>query len=339
MRGLAQAEWLRFRKRRVLLLIVVAVPLLAGCFFIGGYVTTGQWVVSFDPEEVRARIIAEGWFSGLPPDEVEAAIAQEIESQRAGHELALEQLRIERSRYAFPHSVVMLLSNGMYVLAALVLLTALSIGDEFGWGTIRTALLASSHRVRQLLVRFGALALAAVAMLALLVLLGTILPSVLVLAGTILPGVFGLAGAPLPSSPEVDAGGVAALLGAQLLIALMVIAFAALVTLIIRSGSLTLVAGLVYILVETAVIGLLGNLKEFQPQGANEWLLEAFPIRAIAAVSDLALRATGGLPSYGGEVTKPDLGAALVPGVALVLWAGLFASLAFRRFSQMDIRE
>jgi hypothetical protein len=160
-----------------------------------------------------------------------------------------------------------------------------------------------------------------------------------VLAGTILPGVFGLAGASPPSSPDVDAGGVAALGGTQLLIAIVIIAFAALVTLIIRSGSLTVVAGLVYVLVETAAIGLLGNLKEFQPQGANEWLLDALPIRAIGAVSDLALRAAGHLQSYGGEVAKPDLGAALVPGVALVLWAGLFASLAFRRFSRMDIVE
>ena len=60
MKGLAQAEWLRFRKRRVLLLIVIAVPLLAGFLFFGSYASSVYVPPPFDPEEVRARSIARG---------------------------------------------------------------------------------------------------------------------------------------------------------------------------------------------------------------------------------------------------------------------------------------
>lgn len=328
MKGLAQAEWLRFRKRRILLLVVFAAPLLAGFMFLAGYASTANFVTPFDPEEVRARIIAEGYLAGLSPAEAEAAIAQTIEDERGYHEQALEQQAIARARFGFPQSVVMLLSNGTFVFVALVLLTALSIGDEFGWGTVRTALLASSRRRQQLLVRVGALGLVAVVMLALLVLLGAILP--VVLAATV--------GAPLRSTQAIDPIAVLALLLGQLLISIMVIAFAALVTLVIRSGSLTLVVVLVYVLVETAMIGLLARLEAFQYDGVYVWLLDAFPLRATLTLSDITARATGGLgdPS---EVIDRNLRAAGVPFIALLLWAVLFAILAFRRFSRMDIVE
>lgn len=328
MRGVAQAEWLRFRKRRVLLLIVFAVPLLAGFIFLAGYASTGNYLYPFDPAEIRARIIAEGYLAGLPPDEAEAIIVEAIESERVFHEEQLRQVALDRARYASPQSIVMLLSNGMFVFVALVLLTALSIGDEFGWGTVRTALLASSHRRLLLFLRLVTLALAAGAMLALLVLLGVILPVALTVAG-----------APLPRTQALDPVGLIVLLSGELLISIMVIAFAALVTLMIRSGSLTLVAVLVYVLVETAAIGLLTRLESFQENGVNEWLLDAFPVRAILTLMDVAVRATGRLPSYEGEFIVRDLTGAQVPFAALLLWAGLFAALAFRRFSRMDIVE
>jgi hypothetical protein len=327
-KGLAQAEWLRFRNRRILLLIIIAVPLLATFFFFASYTSNTYVLPTFDPEEVRARVIAEGWFAGLPPDEVEAAIVQEIELERVNYEQSLEQLAITRARYAFPQSIVILLGNVTFMFVALVLLTAMSIGDEFGWGTVKTALLASSRRRLLMFVRLVALTLVAAGMLAMLVLLGAILPAVLTLAGT-----------PQPNTQPIDPVGLIALLFGQLLISTMVITFSALMTLLIRSGSLTLVACLAYAIVETAVVGLLTQLEAFQYQGANEWLLDALPLRGTFALIGVAAQATGGLPTYAGEIIDRDLGAARVPFVAIALWAGLFATLAFRRFSWMDIVE
>jgi ABC-type transport system involved in multi-copper enzyme maturation permease subunit len=326
--GLARAEWLRFRKRRSNQLIVIAVPLLAAFTFLAGYASTADAWPTFDPAETRARIMAEGFLDGVPPEEAEATITSIIEDERRAFEQYHEQLAISRARFAFPQSLVTMLGNGTFIFVALILVTATSIGDEFGWGTIRTALLASSHRRRMLTVRLLALALVVVFVLGVIVLLGTVLPALL-----------GAAGAPLPSASPIDAVGLLALLLGQLLVCIVVIAFAALITLIVRSGSLTLVVVLVYVLVEAAVVSLLMSWESFQYDGANEGLLDAFPVRGTFSLMDVSARAAGGVPSYAGEVIVRDLSAAAVPVVALVVWAGLFATLAFRRFSRMDIVE
>ena len=326
--ALARAEWVRFSRRGSNKLIVVAVPLLAAFIFVAGYASLYDPGPAFDPEATRARVIAEGYLEGVPPEDFETILADIIESERVSHEQSIEQLAISRAKFAFPQSLVTLLGSGTFVFFALILLTATSIGDEFGWGTIRTSLVASSHRLRMLSVRLLALALVASVMFALLLLLGAILPVLLAIAG-----------APLPSGSPIDAGALLVLLVGQLLISTMVVAFAALVTLIVRSGSLTLVAVLVYFLVETAAIGLLMRFPAFQYDGANAWLLDAFPVRAIFTLSDVASRAAAGLPTYVGEAIVRDLSAARVPFVAMLVMVGLFATLAFRRFSRMDIVE
>lgn len=326
--GLARAEWLRFRKRGSNQLIVVAIPLLAGFIFLAGYASTADAWPTFDPEETRARISAEGFLEGVPPEEAEAMITSIIADERTSFEQYHEQLILSRARYAFPESLVTMLGNATFVWVALILLTATSIGDEFGWGTIRTALLASSDRRRLLIVRLLALVLIAAFMLALLLLLGAVLPAVL-----------SIVGAAPPTTPAIDTGGLLVLLLGHFLAATLIIAFAAFVTLVIRSGSLTLVVVLVYVLVETAVLGLLMRFPSFQHDGVNEWLLDALPVRGIATLISAAVPAASGLPNYPGEVIVRDLSAARVPVVAMLLLAALFATLAFRRFSRMDIVE
>lgn len=328
MRGLARAEWLRLRKRRSLQVIVLAVPILVAFFFLAGYASIGSDPPPFDPAEVRARILAEGWLEGVPPDEVEAIIAEQIEAEREMRPQQVEGLAISRARFAFPQSLVTVLGSSTFMFFALILLTATTIGDEFSWATIRTALLASSHRRRMLLVRLAALVVIAGIVLGLLLLLGTLLPAVL-----------GLLGASLPSTTPVDPVALVALLAGEMVIAIAVIAFAALATLLVRSGSLTLVVILVYVVVEAAVLALLVRFELFGENGAGEWLLDTFPVRGIVILTDAASRAAGGLPNYPGEFIVRDLGAAGLPFVALLAWGSLFAALAFRRFSRMDIVE
>jgi ABC-type transport system involved in multi-copper enzyme maturation permease subunit len=223
---------------------------------------------------------------------------------------------------------VTVLGSGTFVFFALILLTATTIGDEFSWATIRTALLASSHRRRMLAVRLGALVAIAGFIFGLLLLLGTLLPAML-----------GAIGAPLPAATPVDTLALLALLAGEMVIAIAVIAFAAVATLLVRSGSLTLVVILVYVVVEAAVLALLLRFETFQDKGAGEWVLDTFPVRGIATLTDVASRAAGGLPNYPGEVIVRDLGGAGLPFVALLAWGSLFAILAFRRFSRMDIVE
>lgn len=328
MKGLARAEWLRLRKRRSLQVIVLAVPILVAFFFLAGYASIGSDPPPFDPAEVRARILAEGWLEGVPPEEADVIIAEQIEAERQMYPQQVESLNTARARFAFPQSLVSVLGSGTFVFFALILVTATTIGDEFSWGTIRTALLASSHRGRTLVVRLAALVAIAGFVFGLLLLLGTLLPALL-----------GLIGAPLPATSPVDAVALLALLAGEMLIAVAVIAFAALATLLVRSGSLTLVVILVYIVVEAAILALLLRFEMFQENGAGGWVLDTFPVRGIVTLTDAASRAAGGLPNYPGEVIVRDLGAAGLPSVALLVWGSLFAVLAFRRFTRMDIVE
>ena len=328
MKGLARAEWLRLRKRQSLQVIVLAVPILVAFFFVAGFASIGSDPPPFDPEQVRARILAEGWLEGVPPEDAEVIIAEQIEAERQMYPQMVESLNTQRARYAFPQSLVTVLGSGMFVFFAMILLTATTIGDEFSWATIRTALLANSHRRRVLIVRLAAL-----------VALAAFVFGLLLLIGTLLPALFGLLGATLPATTPVDPLALLTLLAGEMVIAVAVIAFAALATLMVRSGSLTLVVMLVYVVVEAAVLALLLRFETFQENGASAWVLNTFPVRGIATLTDVASRAAGGLPNYPGEVIVRDLGGAALPFVALLVWGSLFAVLAFRRFSRMDIVE
>jgi ABC-type transport system involved in multi-copper enzyme maturation permease subunit len=326
--GLARAEWLRFRKRRSLLVIVAAVPLLVGFFFVVGYASIWGGPPPFDAEATRARLIADGMVIGLPPAQAEELLVQYIESERVNTQLQLEQLALQRATYAFPQSLVTVLGNGPFVYFALILLTATTIGDEFGWGTIRTALLASSHRRRMLLVRLAALGVIAGLLLVLLL-----------IAGTALPVVLAAAGANLPSAPPVDGGALLVLILGELVVGLAVVGFAALATLVMRSGSLTLVATLVYFAVEAAILVLLSRFEPFRQDGAAAWVLDTFPIHGITTLTTEASRAASAFAHNFGEVFRPNLGATGVPILAMAVWGTVFALLAFRRFSRMDIAE
>lgn len=325
MSGLIRAEWLRFRKRRSIQIIVIAVPLLVAFFFFATFASVGDVPPPFDAEAVRARILAENFSGDFPPEELAQLLDDAVAQERFYFEQSRQQVITARSSYAFPQSLVTVLGTGSFMFFALILLTATTIGDDFGWATIRTTLLASSHRVRLLAVRFAALVAIAIGILGVLLLLGATLPIVL-----------GLAGAQLPPATPVNIGALAVLVVGMLEASLVVIAFAAMATLLVRSGSLTLVVMLVYVVVEAAILALLLQFDAFKQDGPMAWLLDAFPVRGLATLTDIASRAAAGIPRYEGEVIR-NLGDATVPMVALLIWGALFGAIAFRRFARMDI--
>lgn len=332
-RGLVAAELLRLRKRRSLQVIVLAVPLLVGFFFVLGYGSIYR-PEPFDPAAYRAQLIGEGYVIGLPPEDADRLLDEAVGFAEQDHLRSVEFSALTRAAFHFPYSLVTALGYGIYVLLALVLLAATTTGDEFGWGTIRTTLLANSHRRQILLVRTAALGAAAVLMFALLLLLGTILPFVL-----------GVGSGRLPSPlPAFDAGALLLLLGGLLLAAAAVIGLATLATLVVRSGALTLVAVLVYVVVEAAILVALLRLEAFgydssgQP-GELAWLLDAFPVRGLATLTTAVGRAATGLATYPGEVVVRDVSVSGLPMLSLTIAAAIFVALAFRRFTRMDIVE
>jgi ABC-type transport system involved in multi-copper enzyme maturation permease subunit len=328
MRGLLRAEGIRLRGRRSLQVIVLALPLLAAFFFLAGYQSSVSYIPTFDEQAYRQQFLIDSGIQGVPPEEAEQMLNDVIASERAN----FEQMRIQQeqiwSTYAFPQSLLTVLGSSTYIFFAMILITATTIGDEFGWGTIRTTLLASSDRRRLLFIRLGSLATIAVGLFVILLLLGVLLP--LVLTAT---------GAHLPNPPPIDARAFGVLLAGDVLIAMTLIGFAALATLLVRSGSLTLVVALVYVAIEAAILALLLRFEAFQPDGAYEWLPKVFPVRGIVAILDSATSAAGSLGRFPGEVLTRDLGGVWLPLGAVVAWGAVFTALAFRRFSRMDIVE
>ena len=117
------------------------------------------------------------------------------------------------------------------------------------------------------------------------------------------------------------------------------IGFAALATLLVRSSALTLVAVLVYGIVEAAILSALLQIPALQPGRDLDWIPNVFPIRGFVTFVDSAMNAAGRLMSFPGEVVDRSLEEAWVLLVALAIWAVVFLALAFHRFGRMDIVE
>jgi len=335
--GLIRAELLRLRRRRSLQVIVLGLPLLVGVIFVLGYNSIYE-MPAFDEAAFRQEMIDSGFTTGVPPEEAEAMLADVVEQQRQMYAQQEESSRLVRASYVFPYSLVQVLGNGTFVLVALILLTATTIGDEFGWATIRTSLLASARRRRFLFVRLGAVAVAAVLIYGMLLVVGMVVPLFLNVPASKLP----------PSPPAFDAGALLVLLGGELVASLAVIAFAALVTLLLRNGGLTLVSVLVWVAVEAAILALLLRFPNFAGTSTNEgvftpgpdaWLLDAFPLRGMTTLISTAGKAASGLPSYMGEGFARDVGPAAVPIASFAILGVILVGLAFRRFQRMDIVE
>jgi ABC-type transport system involved in multi-copper enzyme maturation permease subunit len=336
-RGFMRAELLRLRKRRSLQVIVFAVPVLVAVITVLGYNSIYE-EPPFDPAAYRQELIDSGYLLGMPPDQAEALLQEAVESYRMNMEQQAEQTRLTRAQFAFPRSLTMALGTGVFILLALVLLTATTIGDEFNWATIRTTLLASANRRRFLLVRFAAIVTMSLLIFGMLLLVGTVVPLALNIPASKLP----------PTMPAFDTVALLVMLGGEAVAGLAVIAFAALVTLLLRSGALTLVSVLVWVAVEAAILTLLTRFPNFAGTWSNEgvftpgsesWVLDVFPLRAITTLMQAAATAASGLPAYPGQPITRDLGAVGVPILSFSILAVVFAAMAFRRFQRMDIVE
>ena len=339
--GLMRAELLRLRRRRSLQVIVLAVPILVGVTFVLGYNSVYEQP-PFDESAFRQEMLDGGCCIGVPPEELEQLLDESVKSQREMFAQLEESQRFVRATYAFPYSLVQVLGSGTFVLLALILLTATTIGDEFGWATIRTSLVASSRRRRFLLVRLGAIAVAGLLIFGMLLVVGALLPLLLDIPRSKLPATL----------PSFDGGAFLVLLGGELVAGVLVIAFAALTTLLFRNGALALVAVPVWVAIEAALLLLLLRFPNFggpggltqvgdqpPPPPPDAWLLDAFPLRGLTTLTQTASKAASGLPGYMGEVVGRDVAVAAVPITSFTILAAILLVLAFRRFSRMDIVE
>lgn len=285
MSGLVRAEWLRLRKRRDLWIV--------------GLALLGLSIPAYFSGLANAQAVNAG---GIPPD-LPPDVIEQIRAQ------SLEQLAI----YAFPMSIGTVVQNAQIILLALVAYLAAAVtGAEFGYGTIRTSLVAHADRRGFVVVRLMALALVAVLLIGLLAVLGILLPVLAAWTGTSLPQVV-----------DSDSGRVAGWLGASLLATLLVIGLASLWVVLVRNAAIALVLTIAYVLIEGTMVGLIVRLAG--EEALLRWLLPA---------ADLQLLFDRARGSTSGAAMPTALAVAVGLGWVLVTWAASVWVLA-----RSDIRE
>ena len=330
MKALLRADWLRFRRRRDLWIIGIAVCVIAAVSFLNGYKGDVEDPTQDDPAYLRT-IFASGFSSeGLTQGEIDAQIElmvqQQLDQERAQLADRNEQQKTSLQAYAFPQSIFTIVGPGLVPLFALVLIGSFAVGDEFRFGTIRTSLLAAGDRRRFLIARMLALLAMTFGLLAALLVLGAVLGAILAAVGAELA----------PSTISIDPVASVGWFGAQILATFVILALGTAITLLIRSGSLTLLL----ILIGSFVELFLANLPFFAPgqlmAGVPEALLTT-NIRIL--ISDLG-RATNAiaLASYEPPTRAVELPILVVAG-AVAAWGVLFLLVADRRLRTMDVTE
>ncbi|HXI79489.1 MAG TPA: ABC transporter permease subunit [Verrucomicrobiae bacterium] len=330
MMALLRADWLRLRRRRDLWVIFVLVLLIGGIGFIAGYRTDVQDPPPFDRAQAEQDLEQSGYFEGMSQEEIDAARPQLLADQQAQAEADLaarndEQL-ISLQKYEFPQSILAMIGLGIAPIVALVLIATLVIGDEFRFGTVRTSLLAAGNRRRFLVSRLISLVAMTVGLYVALALLAVVLSFVLVVIGAELP----------PATMPLHPGPALALVGTEILSATVLIALAAALTVLLRSGALPLLIVVLGLLLETFIAA----LPVFWPGKLLSGVPQFFLTNAGRTLLARIGNATGAIGMTGQEVPPAPIDLALPFVVAIVVaWGLLFLVIADRRIRTMDVTE
>jgi ABC-type transport system involved in multi-copper enzyme maturation permease subunit len=292
-----RADAIRLGSRWDVRAFLLLVPVLA----IGGYLASFATIESHY-----------GWDPSQPmPTEIAAMIA----SDRAG--------------YAFPASILTVFGNAPWLLFAVFFIASGTTGLEFGWATIKTALISSPSRGRLALSRMVSVGVIGLVALVLTGLVGLVMPGVMPFLGQQLP-------ASRPTEPQVIAGTMAALV----LSAADFAALGVLLGVVTRGPALPLLIVLVDFIVE----GMISGLPIVREAGL-QLLAGSLPVLSVVNLVSRAQDPTAyGLP----VVPTLDGGGtnALVADrpldlsfVVVAAWTLAFVLLAQRQLRRADILE
>ena len=331
MSALLRADWLRLRRRRDLWVIGIGVLVFATIGYLAAYqrdATDPAWPT---PAQIHDEVMSFTDFtgSGMTQAEIDEQISQMVIDQTAMYrQQAVEweqQQAIELQRYDVAQSPFTLLGDALIPMLALLLITALVVGDEFRFNTIRTSLLAAADRRRFLQARLLSLTAITVALFGVILALGLVLAIGLRVVG-----------AEIRSAPAVALVPALGWIGAQIVTALTLMLLATALTLMLRSGALTLLLILLFGLIEVFVLA----LPIFLPGEFLAGVPQAFLSNSVRTLS-----ARLGYDSHAIALAQAAIPTAAVELPLLVVlgivlgWAALFALIADRRLRTMDIVE
>ena len=236
-----------------------------------------------------------------------------------------------RAPYAFPASLVTVLDAAWVIPAIGAYVAFVSIGADFGWGTLRTILLARRSRARYVAARLGVIATILVASLLLLLLVAPATQVVLTL----------VAGERFPTGPALPQT-FGPYLATRVIAAFAWVTVAASLTLLARSlvGGLALVT--TFLLVDSGLRALpgdgpLGLVRDLSLSGSIAAIVDTLRPLPIAMTVDYTVGAL--VPN---EHQLPPPTHALSAGAAFVVltaWFGIGALIAFWRARSIDILD
>lgn len=234
-----------------------------------------------------------------------------------------------RAPYAFPMSLVTVL-DGSWVFTILgAYVAVVTFGADFGWGTIRTILLARRSRTRYLAARLATIALALSAVFALLV---AVAPVSQALLST-------FAGERFPADPRLPQS-LPAVLATRLLSAFSWAALAAALTLVARSivGGLALLTTVALVDAGLRLLpsdGALGIVRDASISGSVAAVIDRLRPAPVAMTIDYTV---GGLVPNAQQLPPPAHAVpAEVGAIVLVAWLALGILVAWWRVRNMDV--
>jgi hypothetical protein len=236
-----------------------------------------------------------------------------------------------RAPYAFPASILTILDSAWLLPVIAAYAAVVSVGGDFGWGSLRSILIASPSRSLYLLRRLIAIALV----------VGLSLVLVLVLAPVVQLVLIGAVGERFPSA-STPISTLLGVLAVRLLAALTFGSIAAALTLIARSvfGGVALLA--VFVALDAGVSalpssGALGVLRDLSLSGAVSTILDRLRPPPPALIVDYTV---GGLvPSAHQPVPVAHVLSVEVGAAALVAWLVVAIGIGCWRLRTMDIVE
>ncbi|MBF6599977.1 MAG: ABC transporter permease subunit [Dehalococcoidia bacterium] len=240
-----------------------------------------------------------------------------------------EDQRTALQLMALPWSLPSLLESGQYWGSILIgVLTASFIATDFNWGTVRQSLIRGHTRGEYLVSKLLALLLLATVGLAVALTAG-ILSSVLATAAAGAPVTLHVAGG--PSVPQLGAMILRAGYG---VLPYALLAFA--ISVVTRSTAAGTTAVVLYVFIESAVLGIFGQLG-----GTWSDLRVLFLGHNVSAV--LAANRIAGADSFPSLAFRPqpspgDLPNAMTGALVVALYCLAFALISYRAFARRDIR-
>jgi len=288
MLDLLRADVLRLRRRPEVWLLLVVLPLGAALGFVTAYFAVPGHYFNPDPN--------------APP---------------------IPEIAIEQAEYFFPSSLFRALDDATWVFLVAFFLTATSIGAEYAWGTIRTALLARSDRGRFISSRIVSILAICLVLVGLLFVVGAIMPLVLTALGEHQT-------ADPPIQPDL-----APYLASRLVAIGFMIGFAAFITLLTRNAAIAFLIALVYVIGELLV----GGNPALHHGDLTAAVARGLPIASLAGLVGDASTPGGALPA----APDPNYLIAVYPlwlSFAVQLaWTALLIGASIAIIRRADIRE